>query len=116
MDFVLFKSYKLLVEKVLSCKASIIYRQEPLMTISKRLSNRERLLETLRTLSAELDYETVLQSVISVASKLTGSEVASILKYDEADEHLHFVRGDQTAVGPGLDRPLSGGKRRRKRS
>ena len=45
----------------------------------------------MRTLSAELDYQTVLQSVISVASKLTNSEVASILKYEEADGHLHFL-------------------------
>ncbi len=60
------------------------------MTI-KRHSTRERLLETLRTLSTELDYQTVLQSVVSVASELTNSEVASILKYDEADEHLHFI-------------------------
>jgi len=61
------------------------------MTINKRLTTHERLLETLRTLSAELDYQTVLQSIISVASELTHSEVASILKYDDADEHLHFA-------------------------
>ncbi|MBT3315844.1 MAG: GAF domain-containing protein [Anaerolineae bacterium] len=61
------------------------------MTIKKSLSNREHLLESMRTLSAELDYQTVLQSVISVASKLTNSEVASILKYEEADGHLHFL-------------------------
>jgi len=62
-----------------------------MMTISERLSNYEPLLEALRTVSAGLDYEIALQSVISVASKLTSSEVASILKYDEADEHLHLV-------------------------
>jgi len=61
------------------------------MTINKHLSTHERLLETLRTLSAELDYQTVLQSIISVASELTNSEVASILKYEEADGHLHFI-------------------------
>ncbi len=61
------------------------------MTINKHLSTHERLLETLRTLSAELDYQTVLQSIISVASELTHSEIASILKYDDADEHLHFI-------------------------
>lgn len=61
------------------------------MTINERLKRRERLLETLRTLSADLDNQTVLQSVISVASELTNSEVASILKYEEADEHLHFI-------------------------
>ena len=61
------------------------------MTINKHLQSHERLLETLRTLSAELDYQTVLQSVTSVACELTSSEVASILKYDEADKHLHFI-------------------------
>ena len=61
------------------------------MTINKHLKSHERLLETLRTLSAELDYQTVLQSIISVASELTNSEIASILKYEEADGHLHFV-------------------------
>ncbi|MBT7075780.1 MAG: GAF domain-containing protein [Anaerolineae bacterium] len=61
------------------------------MTNNKHFRNHDRLLEALRTLSAELDYETVLQAIISIASELTQSEVASILKFDEADEHLHFV-------------------------
>ena len=84
------------------------------MTISKRHSNHERLLETLRTLSAELDYETVLQSVVSVACELTNSEVASILKYDEVDEHLHFLaapwfhRDSMQALRVPLDESIAG--------
>ena len=62
-----------------------------MMMTQKNHSNREHLLESMRTLSAELDYQTVLQSVLSVSSKLTNSEVASILKYEEADGHLHFL-------------------------
>ena len=61
------------------------------MMINKDQSNHHRLLETLRVLNSELDYQTALQSVASIASELTDSEVASILKYDDADEHLHFV-------------------------
>ncbi len=61
------------------------------MTISKRHLNHENLLERLRTLSAELDYQTVLQQIVAIIIELTDSEVASILKYDESDEHLHFV-------------------------
>jgi signal transduction histidine kinase len=59
--------------------------------MNKHLNPNERLLETLRTLSAELDYSTVLQSLISVASELTNSEIASILKYDEAEKTLRFL-------------------------
>ncbi len=61
------------------------------MTDSKNSRNHERLLETLRALSAESDSQAILQSTVSVARELTNSEIASILKYDEADEHLHFV-------------------------
>ncbi len=61
------------------------------MTNNKRFQNYESLLETLRDLRTESDYQTVLQSVISVASELTMSEAASILKYDEADGYLHFI-------------------------
>ena len=61
------------------------------MTLTERQQRRERLLENLRTLSAEFDDQTVLQSLISLGSELTNSEVASILRYEEADEHLYFV-------------------------
>ena len=55
---------------------------------TKRL---ERLLEVVRMVSADLDDFTVLQSIISVASELTQSEVASILRYDDEDGYLHFI-------------------------
>ncbi|OQX64713.1 MAG: hypothetical protein B5M51_02880 [Anaerolinea sp. 4484_236] len=61
------------------------------MTVSERVKRLERLLEVARNASADLDHATFLQSVISVASELTGSDVASILIYDEDDDHLHFV-------------------------
>lgn len=50
----------------------------------------ERLLEVSRTLSASLDLEPFLQSVVSVASELTGSERACILESENGDE-LHFL-------------------------
>ncbi len=59
--------------------------------MNERLKRLERLLELTRMVSADLDYLTILQTAISIASELTNSEIASILKYDEADAHLHFV-------------------------
>lgn len=59
--------------------------------MNKHLNPNERLLATLRTLNAETDYSTVLQSLISVASELTNSEIASILKYDEVENSLRFL-------------------------
>ena len=61
------------------------------MIVSERVKRLERLLEVARNASADLDHGTFLRSVISVASELTSSDVASILVYDEADNHLHFV-------------------------
>ncbi len=61
------------------------------MITNERLNRLERLLEIVRMVSADLDNFTVLQSIISVASELTQSEVASILRYNEEDGHLHFV-------------------------
>ncbi|MBT3337427.1 MAG: GAF domain-containing protein [Anaerolineae bacterium] len=59
--------------------------------INERLKRLERILELTRMISADLDYSTILQTAISIASELTNSEIASILKYDEGDNHLHFV-------------------------
>lgn len=61
------------------------------MITNERLKRLERLLEVIRMVSADLDDFTVLQSIISVASELTQSEVASILRYNEEDGYLHFV-------------------------
>ena len=51
----------------------------------------ERLLEVCRNLSANLDYEPLLQSIIEVASELTHSESSSILVYEQETLSLRFV-------------------------
>jgi len=51
----------------------------------------ERLLEVTRNLSAALDLDPFLKSVISEASELTDSEAASILEYDETSNELEFL-------------------------
>ena len=61
------------------------------MTKNKNLSYQKSLLNLLRNFSAESDYKKALQSMVSLAAELTNSEVASILKYEEADKHLHFL-------------------------
>ena len=61
------------------------------MTNNNRNKNYKLLLETLRTSNTELDYQSILQAMISIAGELTESEAVSILKYNEADEHLHFI-------------------------
>ncbi len=60
------------------------------MTTNERIQRLERLLEISRNLSASLDWEPFLQSVLSVATELTGSEVASILEARDADT-LRFL-------------------------
>jgi signal transduction histidine kinase len=61
------------------------------MIANERIQRLERLLEISRNLSSSMDVETFLQSVISAASELTGSEVASILKPDEEGTQLRFL-------------------------
>jgi len=51
----------------------------------------ERLLEVVRGLTTSPDLDSFLQSIISEASELTDSELASILEYDEAAEELRFL-------------------------
>ena len=51
----------------------------------------ERLLEVTRNLSAALDLDPFLKSVVSEASELTDSEAASILEYDETSNELEFL-------------------------
>jgi len=50
----------------------------------------ERLLELTRNLSSSVDLEAYLQSVLSAASELTGSETASIMEYDKSTKEFHF--------------------------
>lgn len=49
-----------------------------------------RLLEITRGLGSMVDLETYLQSVISAATELTGSESASLLEYDEVAQEFRF--------------------------
>lgn len=61
------------------------------MTAAERLKRLERLLEVTRNLSAALDLEPFLQSIVSVACELTESETASILELDESGQALRFL-------------------------
>lgn len=49
-----------------------------------------RLLEITRGLGTMVDLDTYLQSVLSAATELTGSESASLLEYDESAQDFHF--------------------------
>jgi len=51
----------------------------------------ERLLEVSRNLSANLDLEPLLQSIIEVASELTYCQDSSILVFDEENQCLRFL-------------------------
>ncbi len=51
----------------------------------------ERLLEVCKNLSANLDLEPLLQSIIETASELTRSESSSILVYEKATNSLRFA-------------------------
>jgi signal transduction histidine kinase len=61
------------------------------MTSNERLQRAERLLEITRTLSASLELEPFLHSLISAASELTHCEVASILAVEEGGKELSFL-------------------------
>ena len=49
-----------------------------------------RLLEVTRNLSTMVDLESYLQSILSAATELTGSETASLMEYDEAAQEFTF--------------------------
>jgi len=59
--------------------------------MDSRIHTLERLLEATRNLSAALDFEPFLQSLVMIACDLTSSEAASVLQYDPADDQLHFI-------------------------
>jgi signal transduction histidine kinase len=61
------------------------------MATNERIDHLERLLEVVRGLTTAPDLESFLQTVISEATELTDSELASILEYDEAAEELRFL-------------------------
>jgi len=52
---------------------------------------KDRLLEVCKNLSANLDFEPLLHSIIEVASELTGSESSSILVFDDQERFLKFL-------------------------
>jgi hypothetical protein len=53
------------------------------MATNERIDHLERLLEVVRGLTTAPDLESFLQTIISEASEMTNSELASILEYDE---------------------------------
>lgn len=61
------------------------------MSANEQIKRLERLLEVSRNLSASMEIDAFLQSVISAASELTASEVASILEADEEGTQLRFL-------------------------
>jgi len=61
------------------------------MIPDERMMHLERLLEVVRGLTTSPDLDSFLQSIISEASELTDSELASILEYDESAEELRFL-------------------------
>jgi signal transduction histidine kinase len=61
------------------------------MIPNERIDHLERLLEVVRGLTTAPDLEAFLQTVISEASEMTDSELASILEYDDAAKELRFL-------------------------
>src|SRR5512138_3877493 len=61
------------------------------MTTNERIDRFERLLEVVRGLTTAPDLDSFLQTIINEAIELTGSELASILEYDESAAELRFL-------------------------
>jgi len=61
------------------------------MISNERIDHLERLLEVVRGLTTAPDLESFLQTVISEASEMTDSELASILEYDDDAKELRFL-------------------------
>ncbi len=61
------------------------------MSSNERIHHLERLLEVVRGLTTAPDIESFLQTVITEASEMTDSELASILEYDPEAEELRFL-------------------------
>jgi signal transduction histidine kinase len=82
--------------------------------LNQRIQQLERLLEVGRNLSAMLDLEPLLQSIIDVAAELTFSQEASILFYDSEQENLAFVaapwfkREEMSKIRVPLDSSIAG--------
>ncbi|MEW5830150.1 MAG: GAF domain-containing sensor histidine kinase [Chloroflexota bacterium] len=80
------------------------------MTTEAHLQWMERLLQACRELSASLELQPFLQSAITLASELTGSEAASVLVFDESVGQLRFVATpwSQRKALTGLTVPVNG--------
>ena len=61
------------------------------MISNERIDHLERLLEVVRGLTTAPDLESFLQTIISEASEMTDSELASILEYDDGAKELRFL-------------------------
>jgi signal transduction histidine kinase len=61
------------------------------MLTHQRIDQLERLLDVVRGLATAPDLESFLQTIINEAIDLTGSELASILEYDETAGELRFI-------------------------
>ncbi|MEP6894804.1 MAG: GAF domain-containing sensor histidine kinase [Chloroflexota bacterium] len=61
------------------------------MLPNERIDHLERLLEVVRGLTTAPDLDAFLQTVISEASEMTDSELASILEYDDGAKELRFL-------------------------
>jgi signal transduction histidine kinase len=75
---------------------------DPHESLNQRIKQLQRLLEVSRDLSAMLDLEPLLQTIIDEAVSLTNSQEASILLYEEQEEMLKFVAvpwGTQEKMG-----------------
>ncbi|MGD8458330.1 MAG: ATP-binding protein [Anaerolineales bacterium] len=82
--------------------------------LNQRIQQLQRLLEVGRNLSAMLDLEPLLQSIIDVAAELTFSQEASILFYDAQQDNLQFVaapwfkRDQMSRIRVPLDSSIAG--------
>lgn len=82
--------------------------------LTARIRQLEQLIEVSRNLSAMLEPEPLLQSIVEVAAELTHSEEASILFYKEEEDKLAFVampwfkRDVMREIGVPLDNSIAG--------
>jgi signal transduction histidine kinase len=84
------------------------------LAVKSKSQRLERLLEISRTLSATLDLQDLLNTIIEVAQELTLSEGASLLLYDQASKELRFEaspghqREDLQSIAVPLDASVAG--------
>lgn len=84
------------------------------MTFNERIDHLERLLEVVRGLTVVPDLDSFLQTIITEASEMTESELASVLEYDPEAKELRFLstiwidRDVLRPVGVPLDGSVAG--------